>query len=320
MSSTDLEAPSRKLLLTAIIIVVGLHVLTAIALAAVKTPELKVDKKETPPIEIELITLPPPSPTEVEAVNLEEEEPKPAPQVKEQPPVPKAKPVAKPTPKAPAKPVVKEEKITPKAAPKVPVEKQKTEEKPKEPPVDPRIAEAAANEQRRIIAAEAERAAQQAQAQKAQADRDAKAARDAQVAADAKAAREAAEVAAQAKAARDAEAAAQAKAARDAEAAASNTPQNFTATNADWASAPRFSFPDRAARNARSGETFTVVLRLRVNKQGGIDGVSLSKSSGNTAVDKEAQRQVRSGKFRPFTKNGVPVVGNVTLPVSYQVP
>ena len=322
MSSTDLEAPSRKLLLAAIIIVVGLHVLTAIALAAVKTPELKVEpKKDTPPIEIELISLP--AEPEVEVVEVAPKE-EPRPQVAEpQPPKPKAEPVVRPKPKAPEKPVVIEKKTTPKPAPTVPVEKQEVKEEPKELLVDPKIA--AANEQRRIIAAEAERAAQQAQAQKDrndQAARDAQeqAARDAQAkaAAEAKAIREAAEAAAQAKATRDA----QAKAAADAKAAAaaSNTPQNFTATNADWASAPRFSFPDRAARNARSGETFTVVLRLRVNKQGGIDSVSLSKSSGNTAVDKEAQRQVRSGKFKPFTKNGVPVVGNVTLPVSYQVP
>ena len=162
---------------------------------------------------------------------------------------------------------------------------------------------------------EAEKAAQEAEA-KARQEAEARAAHEAKRAAEAKAAREA-QAAAQAKAAQEAaEAAAQAKAA-----AASNTPQNFTATNADWASAPRFSFPKRAARRARSGDTFNVVLSLRVNKQGGIDSVSLAKSSGNPVLDKEAQRQVRSGKFKPFTNNnGVPVVGNVTLPISYTVP
>ena len=63
-----------------------------------------------------------------------------------------------------------------------------------------------------------------------------------------------------------------------------------------------------------------MVLILQVNKQGGIDNVSLAQSSGNAALDREAQQQVRSGKFKPFTKNGVPVVGNVTLPISYAVP
>ena len=114
----------------------------------------------------------------------------------------------------------------------------------------------------------------------------------------------------------EAEAAARAKEA----AAASNEPVNFTASNANWAAAPNFSFPERAARRARSGDTLNVVLVLRVNKQGGIDNVRIAQSSGNAALDKEAARQVRSGKFKPFMKNGTPVVGNVTLPVSYNVP
>ncbi|WP_352338508.1 TonB family protein [Psychrobacter sp. 16-MNA-CIBAN-0192] len=102
--------------------------------------------------------------------------------------------------------------------------------------------------------------------------------------------------------------------------AASNTPMNFSASNANWSSKPNFSFPDRASRSASSGDTFNLVLLLRVNKQGGIDSVSLAQSSGNAILDREALRQVRSGKFRPFMNNGVPVVGNVTLPVSYAVP
>ena len=153
----------------------------------------------------------------------------------------------------------------------------------------------------------------------------AKAARDAQAQAEAnaKAEKDAANKAAEARAAKQAEeAAAQAKAEADAKAAAaaSNEPVNFTASAANWASAPNFSFPDRAARRARSGDTLNVVLVLRVNKQGGIDSVRVAQSSGNTALDKEAARQVRSGKFKPFTKNGAPVVGNVTLPVAYNVP
>ena len=175
-----------------------------------------------------------------------------------------------------------------------------------------------ADEQRKIIAAQAEKAAQDAHAR---AVADAKAAREAQAAADAKTAKEAAQKAAQAKAAIQAEAAARAKADADAKAAAaSNEPVNFTASNANWASAPNFSFPERAAKRARSGDTLNVILVLRVNKQGGIDSVRIAQSSGNSLVDKEAQRQVRSGKFKPFSKNGVPVVGNVTLPIAYAVP
>lgn len=322
MSSTDLEAPPLRLILIAIILVVGLHLLTAIALVIIKAPTLKDEPiKETPPLEIQMVTLPT---QPIENVVTEVEE---VPQSKaESIPTPKPKP--KPEPKTqqkmkavtPVDPVVREEEpIVQKEKPvqtppikELPVKK-KIEDKP------PVIDKSVADEQRRIIAAQAEKTAQQAERQaqaKALQEAQAQAARDAQAQADANAAKEAAQKAAQAKAEREAEAAARAKA----EAAASNEPVNFTASAANWASAPNFSFPDRAARRARSGDTLNVVLVLRVNKQGGIDSIRVAQSSGNPLLDKEAQRQVRSGKFKPFTKNGAPVVGNVTLPIAYAVP
>ena len=322
MSSTDLEAPPLRLILIAIILVVGLHLLTAIALVIIKAPTLKDEPiKETPPLEIQMVTLPT---QPIENVVTEVEE---VPQSKAES-IPTPKPEPKPEPKTqqkmkavtPVDPVVREEEpIVQKEKPvqtppiKEPPVKKKIEDKP------PVIDKSVADEQRRIIAAQAEKAAQQAERQaqaKALQEAQAQAARDAQAQADANAAREAAQKAAQAKAEREAEAAARAKA----EAAASNEPVNFTASAANWASAPNFSFPDRAARRARSGDTLNVVLVLRVNKQGGIDSIRVAQSSGNPLLDKEAQRQVRSGKFKPFTKNGAPVVGNVTLPIAYAVP
>ena len=322
MSSTDLEAPPLRLILIAIILVVGLHLLTAIALVIIKAPTLKDESiKETPPLEIQMVTLPT---QPIENVVTEVEE---VPQSKAES-IPTSKPEPKPEPKTqqkmkavtPVDPVVREEEpIVQKEKPvqtppiKEPPVKKKIEDKP------PVIDKSVADEQRRIIAAQAEKTAQQAERQaqaKALQEAQAQAARDAQAQADANAAKEAAQKAAQAKAEREAEAAARAKA----EAAASNEPVNFTASAANWASAPNFSFPDRAARRARSGDTLNVVLVLRVNKQGGIDSIRVAQSSGNPLLDKEAQRQVRSGKFKPFTKNGAPVVGNVTLPIAYAVP
>lgn len=322
MSSTDLEAPPLRLIFIAIILVVGLHLLTAIALVIIKAPTLKDEPiKETPPLEIQMVTLPT---QPIENVVTEVEE---VPQSKAES-IPTPKPEPKPEPKTqqkmkavtPVDPVVREEEpIVQKEKPvqtppiKEPPVKKKIEDKP------PVIDKSVADEQRRIIAARAEKAAQQAERQaqaKALQEAQAQAARDAQAQADANAAKEAAQKAAQAKAEREAEAAARAKA----EAAASNEPVNFTASAANWASAPNFSFPDRAARRARSGDTLNVVLVLRVNKQGGIDSIRVAQSSGNPLLDKEAQRQVRSGKFKPFTKNGAPVVGNVTLPIAYAVP
>ena len=330
MSSTDLETPPLKSILIAILVVVGLHVLTAVALVAMKPSAPKVAlPKQTPPIEIELVSLPAALPKEPEKVlkSVEKEVTKVV--TDKSTPAPKPQTIIKPKPvtETPKQPVVQERKpdITPlvkkekttSIAQEKPSQKQTKQEEPN-PAIDKAISEQLANnqklnnqqaEQRRLVAAQAEKAAQEAQRQQAQAQ-------EAQRVANAKASAEAANDAAQkaARAAKQAEEAAKA-------AAESNEPVNFTASSANWVSAPNFSFPERVARRANSGDTLNVVLILRVNKQGGIDNVRIAQSSGNAALDKEATRQVRSGKFKPFTNNaGVPVVGNVTLPVSYAVP
>lgn len=319
MSSTDLDAPPLKSLLLAIVAVLGLHVLAAIALVAIKTPELKPEpKKEMSPLEIKFVSLPAKTvSTEVEKQTVTaKKEVQPEVQVQPAPqpePTPK-EPIKQPTetPVKPKEPVVKniEPKVTPVIASEKPRPDTSQKVAPKEPLPKPKVDNSAAEAQRKAAAqAESER-----QARKAEQEAQARAEQEAKRVADAKAA-------AQAKAAAEA-AAAQARAEAEAAAALaqSNEPVSFTASSANWASAPNFSFPERAARRARSGDTLNVVLVLRVNKQGGIDNVRVAQSSGNPLVDKEARRQVRSGKFKPFTKNGVPVVGDVTLPISYAVP
>jgi len=319
MSSTDLDAPPLKSLLLAIVAVLGLHVLAAIALVAIKTPELKPEpKKEMSPLEIKFVSLPAKTvSTEVEKQTVTaKKEVQPEVQVQPAPqPEPKPKePVKQPTetPVKPKEPVVKnvEPKVTPVIASEKPRPDTSQKVAPKEPLPKPKVDNSAAEAQRQAAAqAESER-----QAKKSEQEAQARAEQEAKRVADAKAA-------VQAKAAAEA-AAAQARAEAEAAAALaqSNEPVSFTASSANWASAPNFSFPERAARRARSGDTLNVVLVLRVNKQGGIDNVRVAQSSGNPLVDKEARRQVRSGKFKPFTKNGVPVVGDVTLPISYAVP
>ncbi|MGO2277203.1 MULTISPECIES: energy transducer TonB [unclassified Psychrobacter] len=312
MSSTDLDAPPLKSLLLAIVAVIGLHVLAAIALVAIKTPELKPEpKKEMSPLEIKFVSLPAETVlTEVEKQTVtakKEVQPEvpvqPAPQPEPKPKEPVRQPVE--TPAKPKEPVVKntEPRVTPVIASEKPRPDTSQKVAPKEPLPKPKVDNSAAEAQRKAAAqAESER-----QARKAEQEAQARAEQEAKRVADAKAA---------------AEAAAQARAEAEAAAALaqSNEPVSFTASSANWASAPNFSFPERAARRARSGDTLNVVLVLRVNKQGGIDNVRIAQSSGNPLLDKEARRQVRSGRFKPFTKNGVPVVGDVTLPISYAVP
>ena len=322
MSSTDLDAPPLKLILAALIIVVGLHVLTAVALVAIKTPEIKVEpKKDTPPIEIEMVTLPVktavPEVEKVQEVTPKKAAPKteskPEPK-KPAPSKPKVAPVVKTKQNAPEKLVVKDKKAD--IAPVVKVEEKKPDiikkEVSKKPIVESKVdtsmadSQREAEERRKILAAESQKAAQEAHdraVQEAKRIADAKAAREAQAEADAK-------KAAEAKAAKDA-----AKAA----AAASNEPVSFTAGDAEMIKTPRFSVPASVLRRAKTGDTFNVLLKVTVDKQGRVSDVLLVGESGNNIVDKEAVRKMRSARFRPFTKNGVPVVGVVTLPVSHIV-
>ncbi|SNT70352.1 energy transducer TonB [Psychrobacter sp. LV10R520-6] len=339
MGSTNFNAPPFKLTLTAIGAVVALHVLAAVALTMASTPEPVVKPIETTlPIEIQLVKLP----AGIEESEIEAEEMAPTEALKPQPksatepelkpqaspqiiktaqpkvkPKPPIKALAKSTPEksVPIKPATKTIKTKTKTQPDTPKagnnEPFRHEIKRQQSMSTIQADDLIDTNERKMLAAQAEKAAQQAHV---------KAMRDAQAAEDAKAAR-AAQAVANAKAAQKLKADAESKAAKEAEAAtaANNTPVNFTANNASWASSPNFSFPDRAKRGARSGDIFNVVLLLRVNKQGGIDSVSVAQSSGNATLDREAQRQVRSGRFKPFMKNGVPVVGNVTLPIDYAV-
>src|SRR5690606_15383084 len=199
MSSTDLDAPPLKAILIAIIVVVGLHVLTAVALVTIKPSEPKIERVQvTPPIEIEFVSLPAPN-TEPE---VKAEQPvvqqKPQPIVEperiEPPkPQPQQKPIAEPKAKVvTAKPTEIKNK-TADVEPVAKVENKKPDVIKKE---SPKIDTSMADEQRKIIAAQAEKAAQDAHAR---AVADAKAAREAQAAADAKTAKEAAQKAAQAK-------------------------------------------------------------------------------------------------------------------------
>lgn len=310
MNITHVNVHPPKLTLTVIGVVVGLHVLTGMALVMVTPPVLAIKvPKVVPPIEIQFIDVP----VEIEKPVIEE---MPVRQIEKPEPVTVKEPlpdraIEEPKPQTVAELVVPEkpklvEKVPPKSSVVEPTPPKIVEKEPvvtptktvKQPPPVSTVSTPTETDtiakQHEILVAQAqaaanERAILQAQAEQQAAD-DAKAARDAQAKVDAQA-----------------------------KAAASNTPVNFSSSDANWVSRPNFNFPDRARRNAQSGDAFSVGLVLRVNKQGGIDSVSLARSSGNIVLDREAQRQVRSGKFRPFTKDNVPVVGNLTLTINYEV-
>ena len=62
-----------------------------------------------------------------------------------------------------------------------------------------------------------------------------------------------------------------------------------------------------------------MILAVTVDKQGNVADVKVTKSSGNTAVDKAAISQVKKSKLHPFEQDKSPVVGLINLPIEYKV-
>ena len=381
MSVTNLNAPPRKLTLTVISAVVGLHVLTAVALVMVQTPTLIEELPEpAPPIEIQLLSLPTETRQPVTAISDEsrapaqnetaasepeayeptteeaeaniEPETQIEPLVKEEIAIePEVEEVRTDEPKAQEEPktepkVQEEPKVEPerKQAPELKVEQQPFEhyvEQKTEPEVKPEVQQppkpviaspvpaesAVSSTTQTTMTAATPSQSTQATEDKPVYDRSTSAPStnpsgsgsisDEQVRLSKDQSRSKKPVASGTKAA-DNTPPPKEPAPKVVE-TVSDEPASFTANNASWASRPNFSFPDNA-RGVMSGDTFTVVLLFRVNKQGVIENVSLSKSSGNSVIDKAALKQARGGKFKPFTKDGVPRVGNVVFPIDYYVP
>ncbi|WP_352336408.1 TonB family protein [Psychrobacter sp. 16-MNA-CIBAN-0192] len=86
--------------------------------------------------------------------------------------------------------------------------------------------------------------------------------------------------------------------------------------------APLISVPSQVWQNieARSGDIFTVMVTLYVDKDGHITQVHLLESSGNQIIDAIAMVQVRAGQLVPFRHNGRTVDGMVPMTLRYEMP
>ena len=70
----------------------------------------------------------------------------------------------------------------------------------------------------------------------------------------------------------------------------------------------------------QSGDVFTVLLALYVDKNGYITDVQLLESSGSKIIDIAAMTQVRAGRLKPFQQNKRPVNGVVPMLLIYERP
>jgi TonB family protein len=306
----------------ALIGVLSLHGIVAISLANMATPDIK-PPNVTPPLEISFIA-PPPAADKPKEMSVTAEPkpikqlPKPVEKLEENP---IEKPISKPIEKTVEKPMAKKPVEQP-IKPLPELSKPANNPIVKPPQVDQNIVMA------RQLALANERAEQ---AQKQQLERQQILARqqalqnqlierqererkqaevDRQKAlADAKA-RQADEARAKAEKARQE----QADKDKEAQQAQNNSPVSFSSGQASWRRQPSFSCHSEDLENG----ALTAIIRYTVDKQGNPTSVTLAKSTGNVRVDRQLSMQAKSGKFNPFTKNGVPVVGIVNLPVRCQ--
>ena len=304
MSSTDLAAPSRKLLLTAIMIVVGLHVFTVVALAAIKTPELKIDKKETPPIEIEQVT---PPPVEVEEIKVEEikvEEEKPEP-VRKLDTKPKAKPVTAPsTVKQTKTPKDSSNKKSPAPSPS---NNNPTDELPSESinnkPADnekPNLGGVVDNSTTTVIKVN------KPTAQKPTIDTSTNSNQGVN------------KPSSVGDGSKNTGGGNEGGNQQETQSPVDTGPVSFGASEASWRSEPQLGFLANE-RSLKKKGSISVTAAITADEKGNITKVSISPSTGISSVDNKIIRAIKKAKLTPFIRNGVAVRGRVSVPVSYVI-
>ncbi|HAR76398.1 MAG TPA: energy transducer TonB, partial [Psychrobacter sp.] len=100
-------------------------------------------------------------------------------------------------------------------------------------------------------------------------------------------------------------------------------PVSFLEEQASWLDQkPITDLPSAIWREVtgQSGDVFTVLLALYVDKNGYITDVQLLESSGNNIIDIAAMTQVRAGQLKPFQQNKRPVNGVVPMSLIYERP
>ncbi len=322
MSSVNLASPPNKLVISALGIVVILHVLTALLLATVKSSApVAPPPKMTPPIEIEFLTLSEPEPAITEVEKAE-----PVTQVQSQPDVSdsqnsqsQVEPVTEPK-----EPVVEETEPTEPVEPEV-VEPKVTEPKVTEPEVVETVVTPLPNANLQTSETSVTKVVRPFQHEVVQTDQpsevNSRPAYDSALTphsvvpqtasnnnknANNKGVKRggptklAKSPPAPENVSEEAEIAAQVP---------NNEPVAFGGSDASWARRPNF--------EGISDEALTLTLTFRVDKQGNMSNIEV-KGSSNRNVIRDVKRRLKRSKLNPFIKNGVPVVGIVSFAIAVE--
>ncbi len=77
---------------------------------------------------------------------------------------------------------------------------------------------------------------------------------------------------------------------------------------------PRPEYPERSRRRNQEG---TVVLRARIDEQGGVLQVEVVGTSGHSELDQAAQQTVQTWSFSPATRGGRPIASWVNVSIDF---
>ena len=305
MSSTNLDAPSPKLKLATIAVVVGLHVLTAVALASVKTPEMKVEpEKVTPPIEIELITPPPPPPpVEIEEIKIEEK-PKPVEKLDTKL---KAKPVTAPVVKK-SKKSVKDPSIN-----KPPVESPSNNNPPDELPPESTNNTTDSSQQKNLggVVDNSTTTVVQVETNLGKKPTIDTSANN----------NTGSNSPSSTGAGKQNTGGNNGGNRKETTPAVDTGPVSLGVGEASWRSGgePRLGFLANERSLIEKG-SISVTAAITVDEKGNITNASISPSTGNRKIDIKIERAIKKAKLKPFIRNGVAVRGTVSLPIRYDLP
>jgi protein TonB len=73
------------------------------------------------------------------------------------------------------------------------------------------------------------------------------------------------------------------------------------------------------ASDIRAGHEGTVMLSLEILENGRVGQIRLRQSSGYASLDRSATREARKWRFKPGTRDGVPVVLWKEVPITFEI-
>ncbi|WP_343897714.1 energy transducer TonB, partial [Craurococcus roseus] len=77
--------------------------------------------------------------------------------------------------------------------------------------------------------------------------------------------------------------------------------------------------PEYPLLNRQRGDQGVVTVLLRISQTGQVTEVDVVATSGHPALDDSARRTVQRWRFRPATRDGVPIAGSIRTSVHFRL-